>query len=211
MKRKIGKILIAFGLVLLLGAAGLLVFNELQAAGAGRAAQEVLPELMIKIEQRQEAVEEGTLPTLDVLPGTPLEMLEPEDLEMTEVEIDGYGYIGYLSVPALELELPIMGDWDYARLQIAPCRYSGSLLGEDLVLMAHNYDHHFGRLKNLSPGDTVIFMDMEGNVTRYQVVALDILMPDAVEEMTAGIYDLALFTCTYGGQTRVTVYCDKLK
>ena len=31
----------------------------------------------------------------------------------------------------------------------------------------------------------------------------------AVEEMTAGEYDLTLFTCTYGGQSRVTVRCDR--
>jgi sortase A len=41
------------------------------------------------------------------------------------------------------------------------------------------------------------------------LVAQDILDPYAVEEMTAGNYDLALFTCTYGGKSRVTVYCDR--
>ena len=34
-------------------------------------------------------------------------------------------------------------------------------------------------------GDKVIFTDMDGVVTHYQVVALDILQPTAVEEMTA--------------------------
>ena len=29
-----------------------------------------------------------------------------------------------------------------------------------------------------------------------------------VEEVTAGDYDLALVTCTYGGDTRLVVYCD---
>ena len=209
MKRKIGKLLIAVGMAMILCAAGLLVSNEQQDVDAGRAAQNVLPELMAQIEQRHEALVEGTVPTVEVIPGTPLELMDPALFEMTEVEIDGYGYVGYLSIPELELELPIMAQWDYDRLKIAPCRYSGSVLGEDLVLMAHNYNRHFGTLKELSAGDTVIFMDMDGNVTRYRVVTLDILAPDAVEEMTAGIYDLTLFTCTYGGQSRVTVYCDK--
>lgn len=128
---------------------------------------------------------------------------------MTEVVIEGYGYIGYLSIPSLDLDLPIMADWDYDRLQIAPCRYSGTLKGEDLVLMAHNYSHHFGRLSELTQEDTVIFTDMDGNMTEYEVIVLDILPPDAIEEMTAGDFDLTLFTCTYGGQSRITVYCNK--
>ena len=74
--------------------------------------------------------------------------------------------------------------------------------------MAHNYSSHFGGLSQLSEGDSVIFTDMDGVTTNYQVVAQDILAPYAVEEMTSGDYDLTLFTCTYGGQSRVTVYCD---
>ena len=41
----------------------------------------------------------------------------------------------------------------------------------------------------------------------YTVVALDVLHPQAVDEMTAGDYDLTLFTCTFGGKSRVTVRC----
>jgi len=209
MKHKIGRLLIALGLVMILCAAGLLISNERQDADAGRAAQAVLPALMQQIEQRHETAGEGSASAIEVIPGTPPELIDPAAFEMTEVEIDGYGYVGYLSIPALELELPIMGQWDYDRLKIAPCRYTGSVLGDDLVIMAHNYNRHFGRLKDLAEGETVIFMDMDGKVTHYQVAALDVLMPQAVEEMTAGLYDLTLFTCTYGGQSRVTVYCNR--
>lgn len=50
---------------------------------------------------------------------------------------------------------------------------------------------------------------MDGVVTHYQVVALDILQPTAVEEMTAGAYDLTLFTCTYDSGSRLTVRCEQ--
>ena len=111
-------------------------------------------------------------------------------------------------IPELELELPIMADWSYPKLQIAPCRYTGSVRGEDLVIMAHNYASHFGGLSKLLEGDSVIFTDMDGIVTEYEVVAQDVLDPYAVEEMTSGEFDLTLFTCTFGGHNRVTVYCD---
>ena len=48
---------------------------------------------------------------------------------------------------------------------------------------------------------------MNGIRTAYEVVALDVLVPAAVEEMIAGEYDMTLFTCTYGGKSRVTVRC----
>lgn len=194
------------GTALILGALSLFLYNEAESAAAEQAAAAQLELLVEQIAVREETAQPDNGRDLNI----PLEYLDPEDLEMTEVEIDGYGYIGYLTIPALELELPIMGSWDYSRLRIAPCRYSGSVRGEDLVLMAHNYARHFGGLADLAEGDSVIFTDMDGKVTIYQVVARDILAPTAVAEMTAGDFDLTLFTCTYGGQSRVTVYCDRV-
>jgi len=40
------------------------------------------------------------------------------------------------------------------------------------------------------------------------VAAREVLLPTAVEEMTAGEWDLTLFTCTLGGRSRVTVRCE---
>ena len=139
------------------------------------------------------------------------EMADPYDLTMTEVEIDGYNYIGYLSIPSLDLELPVMSEWDYTRLKIAPCRYAGSTKNNDLVIAAHNYVSHFGPIKNLAQGDSVYFTDMDGIVSCYTVEEMDILAPTDVEEMTAGDYDLTLFTCTYGGKTRMTVRCGRVE
>ena len=49
---------------------------------------------------------------------------------------------------------------------------------------------------------------MDGMIWEYEVAAVDILQPTDIEDMTAGDYDLTLFTCTYGGQSRVTVRCE---
>lgn len=75
------------------------------------------------------------------------------------------------------------------------------------MIAAHNYSCHFGQIKNLKTGDEVYFTDMDGIVNNYTVAEIDILNPTAVEEMTSGEFDLTLFTCTYGGQSRVTVRC----
>lgn len=201
MKNKLGICCIFLGVLLLCGSLSLYLHNERENRQAGHGALEVLPQIVAQIPAE---------PAPEILAArlTPLEFRDPEAFEMTEVEIDGYAYIGYLSIPALELNLPVMGSGNRTRLRIAPCRYHGSVNGEDLVVMAHNYDAHFGRIKELKTGDPVLFTDMDGVTTSYRVVAQDILPPDAVEEMTAGDFDLTLFTCTYGGENRVTVYCD---
>ena len=205
MKAKFGTICILLGVALLLGALALFLRNTREDSMAGEAAEILLPQLIEQIETRAETVEKPLAPAVDI----PEELLTAEDIAMTEVEIDGYGYIGYLTVPDFGLELPVMGDWDYDRLKIAPCRYYGSTKSDDLVIMAHNYRRHFSPLSAITEGAPVVFTDMDGVVSVYEVVAIDFLSPDAVEEMTAGTYDLVLFTCTYGGGSRLTICCDR--
>lgn len=49
--------------------------------------------------------------------------------------------------------------------------------------------------------------DADGICYQYEVAGLEELGGTAVEEMQAGDWELTLFTCTYGGRTRVTVRC----
>lgn len=202
------------GLALIIGSLALSAYNQKQDNTARDSVAGLLPELIQQIEANTDteqdlASEEDVYsdPALQV----PVELLPEAVKKMTEVEIDGHKYIGYLSLPTLGMDFPIMSTWSYPQLNIAPCRFTGSVRGENLVLMAHNYQSHFGKISQLSPGDSVIFTDMDGVVTYYTVVGEDILAPTDVEEMISGDFDLTLFTCTYGGASRVTVYCDIVK
>ena len=138
-------------------------------------------------------------------------LMETEEEEMAVVEIDGYAYIGFLTIPDLGLELPVMDHMDYNRLYISPCRYSGTLKGGNLVIGAHNYIKHFAYLSRLKQGAEILFTDANGELTRFTVTELEILEPTAIEEMTAGEYALTLFTCTYSGRTRFTVRCSPVE
>ena len=204
--RKAGTFFMILGTALLAAALALFLFNQQESTEAGQSALEVVPQL---VQQIQQSTAEETAPSQPELL-VPLELLTEEDVEMTQVEIDGHGYIGYLSLPTLNLELPVMGDWSYQKLNIAPCRFTGTIKRENLVVMAHNYGSHFGKLSKLNLGDAVYFTDMDGNVYAYEVALKDLVAPDAVEEVTAGDFDLTLFTCTYGGRSRVVVYCDRI-
>ena len=128
---------------------------------------------------------------------------------MTVKEIDGYGYIGYLFIPSLELELPIMSDWDYERLKIAPCRQFGSSKQDNLVIAGHNYTSHFGALPDLETGDILMFTDMDGITITYTVESIGVIEPTAVDVVKYNEWDLTLYTCTYGGKNRVIINCDR--
>ena len=197
-KRNGGSALILCGLLLLGASLFLLFHNQKEADAAEAASSAVMEQLASEIHEK--VLEESA----------PLHAAEdvalPEEIrEMDTVEIDGLDYIGFLTVPELELELPVMSSWDYDRLKIAPCRFTGTLAGGDLVIAAHNYLRHFGRLMDLYPGAEILFTDVHGVSTRFTIAEMEILDPMAVEEMTASDYDLTLFTCTYGGATRYTV------
>lgn len=129
------------------------------------------------------------------------------DQVMPGWELDGHCCIGVLEIPTLGLQLPVMEQWSDTELRFAPCRYTGSAYGGDLVICAHNYAAHFGGIGRLSFGDAVTFTDADGNIFHYQAADIEILPPDAVEEMTETEWDLTLFTCTLGGASRVTVRC----
>ena len=133
----------------------------------------------------------------------------PLDPQMPVVMLDGYEYVGYVEIPVLGLKLPVMSEWDYNRLKLAPCRQFGSSRTDDLVIAAHNYESHFGHLKDLSVGEPVTFTDMEGIVNTYCVEKIETLNPNEVDAVQNSGYDLVLYTCTKSGKTRVTVFCNR--
>ena len=159
---------------------------------------------------------------VDTSPSVPIYNEESEDvyipdyilnpaMAMPEDQIDGQTYIGILEIPALSLSLPVISAWSYPNLKIAPCRYAGSVYLDNMVIAAHNYQSHFGKLETLSQNDEVSFTDMDGNVFAYKVAEIEALSPYAIEEMTAGDWDLTLFTCTVGGQSRMAVRCERMQ
>ena len=159
MKRKIGRLCMVLGAVLILCAAGLLGYNRWDAARAEKASQEVLGELE---QTMQKTITEHQQENETAAPQP---VLDPTQ-EMTTVEVEGRDYIGVLSIPAVERELPVMAQWSYAGLKIAPGRYSGTLkvilngLGKDaayiisringFTFVETNYDYYTGELHIVS-------------------------------------------------------------
>lgn len=187
MPKKSGVILISLGAVLILAALLLFLHNRSEDRRAGQEAESLL-------EDARSAMAADT---------------DPEPQEELAGEIT-YDYAGVIAIPNLSLELPVIDQWSYARLKVAPCRQSGAAADGDLVIAAHNYKSHFGYLDRLEPGASVIFTDMEGTVYRYAVEGIRQLAPEDAEDVSSVFsseYPLVLYTCTPGGKARVAVFC----
>ena len=187
MKKTIGNILITLGILVLLGVGGLTAYNIWDADRAAQASRHIV-----------------------------------EELDMPVVTVDGYDYIGILEIPSLKLTLPVMDRWDYDRLKISPCVYSGSYKTDDLVVCAHDYARHFSPVKWIDMSEDVYLITVDHKVYHYQVVNRETLKPESVEQMVENInntkngtvtneWDLTLFTCNPGGQTRCAVRCVRTK
>ena len=214
MKNK-GKFLIITGLLLIAAALFLTVYNLYDEVRARRSVMEIMACIEADIpanpsteplEIPEEANTTASLEEVEV----PDYLLNP-DMEMPTENINGIDYIGILRIPALELELPVISEWSYPRLKIAPCRYTGSAYQDDLIIAAHNYNSHFGNLKNLREGDTATLTDMDGNVFTYEMAELEILQPTDIGGIGRGEGDLTLFTCTIGGSSRVTARFERVE
>ena len=202
MGNKSGLAFMAVGGLLLAAALGLTAYNI---QDGNRAAEEVA-HAATELRARTDEIAQVEVPDFVI----PAYEIDPR-VEMPVTEIDGNYYVGTISIPALDLELPVLNEWSYPNLKIAPCRYNGSAYLNNMIIAAHNYKRHFGQLVNLNVGDMVRFTDMAGNVFTYSVAAMEQLRPNQTRDMLEangyGGYDLTLFTCTIGGRQRFTVRC----
>ena len=210
MGKWIGRICIFLGVLCLLGALGIVLYNRWEAERAAQVSQTLLADFQAFTASH---ASEGAGGIRDGAHEMHLsdDVTEPASGVMDTVRLDGSDCIGVLTIPILELELPVLTDWSYEKLTKAPCHYYGSYYGTDFVIAAHNYQAHFGRLTELRSGDIVVFTDVHGVAHYYEVVLLETLPKEATNEMITSGFGLSLYTCTPGGSNRVTVRCKAVK
>ena len=189
MKNK-GIICIITGLLLIAAALSLTFYNLHQDASAGKAADGIIKKLLPQVTGEEKAADDADMPVR---------------------KIDGEQYVAIISIPSINRRLPVYDPWNYKNLRSAACRFYGSVYTNDLIICAHNYIRHFGPISNLSIGDEVTLIDMNGNVFKYAVTEVETLGGNDVERMTdSSDWDLTLFTCTLSGFSRVTVRCQRV-
>lgn len=194
MKNKIGKALIGIGVFLILAAFILVLYNFYREYNAKKKVEKYLPKLEQIIKDHS-----GGNNNAD------------NEKSSKTMNIDGMNFLGILSVPSKNLELPILADYSYELLDTAPCRYSGSYDSDDLVIGGHNYRSHFSKLKSIKNGEEIFFTSFNGTVYKYSVLRVEILEPTQIEDLinkqNTDDWDLTLFTCTSSGAARCVIRC----
>ncbi len=191
MKNRRGILLMLVGVVLILGAGGLLLYNNWQEKNSKEFVSRVIDEF-------ERLVDPFKRETMQL----------PK--QMQSVVIDGKEYIGSLDFPTLDQSFPILKNCNDELLKLAPCRYTGSYLKDNMIIAGHNYSSGFGLIKRLEIGDKVFFTDTLGNTLTYKVKDVQEIDGMDIKGMKEkGEWDLTLFTCTYGGQSRYAVRCVK--
>ena len=189
--KKTAVILIGIGLVFILSAVLLWGFNEITSYRVAQETAKILSNL------ENHMLEDISVPT------------EAADGTMPTRTANGMNIVGVVSIPTLEIEVPVAAEWSYENLRKCACWYSGTAKDGRLIIMAHNYGRHFGDLKNIKADDEVQFLDVNGTMYRYNVTEIEKLSKHELDKLTASKSDLTLFTCTYSGQNRIVVRCTK--
>ena len=172
------------GVVLVLAALLLFFHNRIEDKKAGENAEKTLQQLEDAMTEREAKDETDATPA-------------PDD------------YIGYLDFPGYGLTMPVAATWSFPALEISPCRHTGSVYNDNLVVAGHNYNTHFGVLFELQLGDIVTFTDVDGNAFTYTVRELTSVSPDDSDAVMNRGYALTLYTCNWDTTERVTVFCER--
>lgn len=208
MKKAHGLCCILLGAILLIAALSLVLYNTNENKESREVANNILSELKIEMPETTTATTVTTLENDLFVYYAQFETTTVPVIEEPKKEIDGNIYIGIIEIPALQLELPVMSEWSYPNLKLSPCRYKGTVAERNIIIAAHNYNSHFGRLKELYGGEDIIFTDTNGYPHYYEVSQITEINGRDIESMdfgSADTWDLTLFTCTLSGQSRVTV------
>lgn len=212
---RFGTLLILTGFLLVAGGIGLVLYNLWDNDRAGRAADAIQDEIDSELEKMP--VENAPVPVSGRNKKDDESWLSGQ--EMPTMLIDGNRYIGTLEIPSLGLRLPVLDHWNYELLKISPCLYSGSYYTDDMVICAHNYQKHFSPIKGIAIDADVYFITAEKVIYHYTVCNRETVQPTAVDQMIRNMnngdselelledWDLTLFTCNTGGQTRCAVRC----
>lgn len=161
-----------------------------------------------KVNQTTQSITEQLIQDKDDPSNEKGRYLKNPKMEMPVKEIDGYEYIGYVKIKRLGLKLPIMSSWSYEKIKISPARYQGSVYEDNMVLLAHNYHAHFGKLYQMEIGDEIVFYDMDDNEFIFKIKDKEEIRGDKLDELLSGEWDLTLFTCTLSGEFRTVIRCD---
>lgn len=166
---------------------------------------------VIDLSEDDDAVTDAAKGASDVQAGTLADDETVGDGAATATTASDAEVVGVLTIPAIDLEQPILKEATKAHLSVAPCTIEPTDdPSEDgnFAIAGHNsrtYGRHFNRLHELTIGDEIQFETADATYS-YIVTELLIVEPDDTTVLlhTAENPEITLVTCDYStaGETK---------
>jgi sortase A len=149
----IRKICVLVGACLLLGAVVMLAFWRWNIHNSEKEAKYYVSTLQALIPETQNAVPE-----------------ERRDNTMAVLSVDGADFVGLIELPRYGSVLPVCADW--GKTSKYPCRFSGSIYDGTMQIGATTQKGQYDFYRELSVGDFVYYIDVEGNRYTFTITGL---------------------------------------
>ena len=95
---------------------------------------------------------------------------ERRDNTMSVLSVDGVDFVGLVELPHYESTLPICADW--GKTTKYPCRFNGSVYDSTLQIGATTQKGQCDFYRELSVGDILNYVDVEGNRFSFTVTSM---------------------------------------
>ena len=149
----IQKICILIGICLLVGAIVTLTLWRWNIHNSEKQVQHYVDILQALIPEPQDAVPEAR-----------------RDNTMSVLSVDEIDFVGLVALPDYESVLPVCADW--GKPSRYPCRLSGSIYDGTMQIGATTQKGQYDFYRELSVGDTVHYIDTEGNRYTFTITSL---------------------------------------
>lgn len=188
--RSLISICMILGILLTVGSFILVLGSQLSLNAAAAENREILRTLHTILPDTQNAVpEERSTPAMPMF------------------EIDGENLIAILNIPAYQTELPICGIWNKNKITQRPCRYTGSIYDNSLIIGGCDRSGQFDFTKRITNGDLIFLTDMTSMQYTYVVDSIIRTNDVSTENLSASNADLVLFARNTYGFDYTVIHC----
>lgn len=187
-KKIISIISITLGAILVIASIGLLVYSmrgyEIDTNNAIVQIEKLLPKITQSVPQ------------------------EKGNNAMSSMEIDGESYVALLEMDMYKFKMPVRSVWDEKAVEAVPCRYSGSIYNNTLVIAATDAEGQMDFVNSVNTGDRLTVTDMRGEQFSYKVVKVENSNTATAEELNTDEFDLTIFVEYSGPTDYLFIRCD---
>lgn len=214
-KKKIYKIQFIASIILVLVFSGWYIQEEVKKKVSEEVSQEMLSNINLEeIETISDQPLTVALDNTQVVEEAPKKVI---DGKYTDESGNTYTYESILSIPSLGIEYPVLSDTSEELLKISITKFWGGSPNSvgNYCVAGHNYKSGkmFGKLSSINNGDIVKITDLSGKTLEYRVYNKYKVYPDNVactSQVTNGLKEVTLITCTNGGKQRLIIKCREV-